>query len=200
MIWYILGIIALIILIILFTPLRLKLSYDKTLSAVIYIGFFKKTLFPKKEKKKTKKKAADKKPQQKKTEEKEKPKFDISKILGIIKDVQKLVTDVLKDFFKHLVINKLEISIIVATDNAADTAVNYGKCCSVVYPAISAVSSVSKCKKCSVDINPNFDEKEQTKFFAELITTTKIIWLVTLVLKHGIKGLKLLLSLNKKGE
>lgn len=57
----------------------------------------------------------------------------------------------------------MSLSISVAGDDAADTAIKYGKYCAVVYPAVGTIVRVVKCKGYGVDINPNFSEKQKQK-------------------------------------
>lgn len=79
------------------------------------------------------------------------------------KKVAELAVSALQDFFSHILVKKLSLSISVAGDDAADTAIKYGKYCAVVYPAVGTIVRVVKCKGYGVDINPNFSEKQKLK-------------------------------------
>ncbi len=200
--WYILIGIILLIAVILAIPVGVDASYKDDFEAKLKIGFASITLYPPKPQKPKKEK---KKPQ--KTEEKEeKPKEKkpniikekgISWFVEVIRQAAVLAGGVLKDFFSHLVIKKLDISITYAGKNAEDTAVKYGYFCLSVYPAVSILASIGKCKSYGVDIAPNFENGAKSVYVLDVSLRVRILWLVTLVFKHGFKALKLILSLRR---
>ena len=114
----------------------------------------------------------------------------------MIKKIADLAVGALKDFFRHIIVKKLMLSINIAGKDAADTAVKYGYCCSAVYPAFGIIVGSVKCKNYGVDISPDFEEKAKSAVIMELEAKIKILWLLALVLKHGYKGLKLLADLK----
>ena len=118
--------------------------------------------------------------------------FGIEWLLNLIKKVAELAVSALQDFFSHILVKKLSLSISVAGDDAADTAIKYGKCCAVVYPAVGTIVRVVKCKGYGVDINPNFSEKAETEINFDFAARIFAFRLIGLAVKHGIKGIKLL--------
>ena len=66
----------------------------------------------------------------------------------------------LKPIFRHIKFRQLNIDITVASDNAADTAINYGRLCAGVYPALSVILNVIKYDDYKVNIRPDFDKSE----------------------------------------
>lgn len=189
MLWlYILLGILLFILLILLIPIRLKLKYQNELMLSLYIGFLRLRLIPakpkkpKKEKSKKKTDEEPKKPEKKKNIIKEK---GISWLANLIKKLAQLAGGVLKDFFKHIIIRKLMLSIVVAEEDAAKTAVNYGYYCSAVYPAVGILVKAAKCKKYGVDIKPDFDEKAKPYYFVELDAKIRVIWILAVLIGHG---------------
>ncbi len=201
MLWlYILLGVLLAAALLLLMPVKVKASYDGSFGFVLIIGFVSLHLYPKKPKKKTKKKKAKKPGSSSPTPEKEEKSLlkekGLSWFVELIKKIADLAAGVLKDFFKHIIIKKLDVSITVAGDDAADTAVNYGRLCSVVYPAVGAVARVVKCKSYGVDITPDFDEKAKSEYEFYLYAKITMFFVVGLVLRHGIKGIKLLLELK----
>lgn len=192
--YILLGIILLIALLML-VPVSVKISYHKDFSFLLKIGFVPITLYPKKPEKTKKTKKKKKKP------EKEKKKTNLledkgfSWFINLIKKVANLANGVLKDFFRHILIKRFMLSIRVVGDDAADTAVKYGYYCSVVYPAVGIIVGAVKCKSYGIDISPDFAESATPDVTIELEAKTLVLWLAVLVLKHGIKGLKLLKDL-----
>ena len=205
MLWlYILLGIALFVALVMFIPITLRASYKEDFWCAVYIGFVKLQLVPakpKKEKKKKVKKQTPKTEQSKKPTEK-KPslikKYGIEWLLNLIKRVAELAVSALQDFFSHILIKKFSLSISVAGDDAADTAIKYGKYCAVVYPAVGTIVRVVKCKGYGVDINPNFSEKAETDINFDFVARVFVFRLVALAVKHGIKGLKLLAEVKNE--
>lgn len=200
MLWlYIVLAILLVIFLLMLVPVGIRASYTDSFRCVLTVGFIKFTVYPQKAHKKKKpsptktEKKQTKEPVKKKNLIKEK---GISWLFDVIKKVANLAVGALKDFFKHIIVKKLMLSITVAGDDAADTAVKYGGCCSAVYPAFGIVVSSVKCKSCGVDISPDFDEKASSSANLELEASIRAMWLAYLVIKHGYKGIKLLIDLK----
>lgn len=200
MLWlYILLGILLVIFLLLLTPVKLKATYNEDFRCTLKIGFVKITLYPQKPKKKKKKKP-EKTDKEQKSDEKKKESLikekGISWLFDLIKKIADLAVGALKDFFRHIIVKKLALSISIAGNDAADTAVKYGYCCSAVYPAFGIIVGAVRCKKYGVDISPNFEEKAKSSVNMELEAKIKILWLLALAIKHGYKGLKLLIDLK----
>ena len=200
MLWlYILLGILLVIFLLLLMPVKLKASYNEDFRCSLKIGFVKIQLYPQKPKKKKKKKKPKKADEEQKVEKKKESlvkQKGISWLFDLIKKIADLAVGALKDFFRHIIVKKLMLSINIAGKDAADTAVKYGYCCSAVYPAFGIIVGAVKCKSYGVDISPNFEEKAKSSVNMELEAKIKILWLLALVLKHGYKGLKLLIDLK----
>ena len=194
MLWlYILLGIVLFFAIILAIPIKVCVQYKKQFFCRLRIGFVKIILYPPvPKKKKPKKKKKTEQPQKPAPKKEEKPNDNFLKELGL----SELAAGVLKDFFAHIIIKSFALSIKVGGKDAADTAINYGKVCSVVYPLTSAVISSMKYTHYGVDILPDFTEGAETKIEFFAIFKTRIAHLVKIVLKHGFKALKMLMELK----
>ncbi len=180
------------------TPIKLFVNYSKDFKCFLSVAFVKIQLYPSKpkklKKKKEKKEEVKEKPKEKK--EKSKKKKELHFIVDLIKRVANLAVGVLKDFFSHIIIKNMMLSIKVVGDDAADTAVKYGYYCSAVYPAVGTIARIVRCDKYGVDIYPDFDEKAELEITFELEAKIIFFWLVVLVIRHGIRGIKLLLDLK----
>ena len=199
MLWlYILLGILLVIFLLMTAPVKLRASYDNDFICKLTVGFIPFTIYPQKPKKKKKpakpaKKQAPKPKEEKKSLIKEK---GLTGLIELINRIIKLAKGALKDFFKHIIVKRLMLSVSVAGSDAADTAVKYGYCCSAVYPAFGVLINSLRCKKYGVDVTPDFEEGAKTAIKINLEARTRIFWLVKLVLKHGIKALRLLAELK----
>ena len=199
---YILLGILLLIFLILLIPVGVKASFQNELKAYLTIGFISIQLYPPKPKKEKKKK---KKPEEKKEKKEEKPKEKkpnlmkekgIMWVVDLIKDAASLAAGALKSFFRHLQIKRLNISISYHGEDADDTAVKYGYFCLAVYPAVSVLVKAAKCRKYGVDISPNFNEGEASRYAVDIRAHIRILWLAALVFRYGFRALKLIISLK----
>lgn len=203
--WYILIGIIIFIALLMLIPIGAGVSFDNDLRAFLTIGFIRITLYPQKPKKEKPKKKEEKPKQEEKKEEKKKEKKPgiikekgLDWLIETIKNAAILAKGILKDFFKHLKIKRLQISITYCGENADDTAVKYGYFCLSVYPAVSILVNASKCKKYGVDIQPDFNADGKTEYKVDFRAGIRLLWIFALVFKHGFKALRLILSLRNK--
>lgn len=200
----ILCIIAFIVLL-LFMPVRLHGEYDADFKLSVGYLFFKFTVFPQKEKKKKKKnnKSLQKsKEENKKTEQKDNKSFftDIIKekgiggVIGLLKEAVKILKGFLSSVTDHIIIKKLYLKVVIASDNAADTAVQYGYACSGIYPLISFIcAAVKKYKKTEITIYPDFNASEVV-IEGEIKVSIKLLFLLKAAVIGVFKSIKLLIK------
>ena len=207
MLWlYILIGIILFLLLILLIPVGVRACYNEGFIAELKIGFVTIKLYPPKPKKPKKEKKKKKKEPEKEKKQEEKPKEKKPSLLkekgigwfvDLIRQIAALAAGVMKDFFKHLVIRNLQVSITYVGSDAQDTAVKYGYFCLSVYPAVSILADVAHCRHYGVDIAPDFNEKDESVYYADIDIRIRIIWVVGLVFKYGFRVIKLLLALRR---
>lgn len=126
---------------------------------------------------------------------------------GIIEILQYIASKtkvMFSKILKHIVIKELFVDLTVAGDDAADTAMNYGKTCAAVFPALGIICTNMKVRECDVDINPDFLAKENTGDLHTVIAFRPIFLLMTLT-GFGTKIInkvifKLLFSHGKSNE
>ena len=203
--WFIFLGVLLLLFLLLLIPVGVCARYDKELRVTLKIGFIPVTLFPSKPKKEKKKKKKDKTEKEEKPKEEKKEKKPglvkqkgLSWLIDTIKNAAILTKGILRDFFKHLIIKRLQLSIVFCGENADDTAVKYGYLCLSVYPAVSILVRAGKCRRYGVDIKPDFDAKGKTRCEADVQVSIRLLWIFALVFRHGFKALRLLLSLRNK--
>lgn len=199
MLWlYIILGILLFFALLLLLPIKIYASYFESFKCILYVGFVKIQLYPRKPKKRKKKPEKSKEKEEKRKEDKPDAlkKNGLSWLVNLIKRTADLAAGVLKDFFARILIKKLQLSIRLAGSDAADTAIKYGKYCAVVYPAVSIITSTVKCPEYGVDIVPDFKDNAKTVIEFELAARVFVFNLVGLVLRHGMKALKMLADLK----
>lgn len=160
---WIFGALVFIILAILFLPVRVSLKFKEEFSVKVYfLGI--KIYEPKekeekpKQKGKTQNNAIKEKPKTLLLKLKEKHGFSgaVREIFGFLKDVFTHI----KAFLKHIKIEKLKLFINVASDDAAKTAIDYGRVCAVTYPFLSALDSMANIEYKKIDIKSDFEATE----------------------------------------
>ncbi len=172
-------------------------QYTDSLTLKLEVLFLTFTLVPTKNKPKKQKKKIPKKKKEpsKKTDKKEKKpsylkklsgKKGLSGLLSMLTETVKLIGSTAKGIYSNIVIEKLDLNITIVGDDAADTALKYGKLCGVFYSGISVVcDNVKKVDDYNIDIKPDFDDEAKGKVFAD----TKFYIRVFYVLKYALKAL-----------
>lgn len=155
---------------------RLRISYFNELGLKISYLCFSYTIFPQKGKKRQKAAKDKKQKVQKKTKQKKENIFTsvyhekgLNGLLRLLKALSDMAGSFLKKLFQHIRANKLSLHVAVAADDAAQTALLYGKVCAIVYPSFSMLTQTIKCKKFEVAVVPNFkSEKSEIQGSADI--------------------------------
>lgn len=154
----VIGSILLFLLLVLLCPVKLSVTYQETLSLTLRYAFVKIRLLPSKTPEKASA-AKEKKPKKEKkppSEEGEKPKsffqklkeqHGISGLLYLGKELLKLAGSSLKGFFSHVVVYHLHGDVRIATDDAAQTAIQFGQACAVLEPCMAVLMPLVPKKK-----------------------------------------------------
>ena len=158
------------------------IAYSDEISLSVKVLFLKFKILPAKEKKRVRtmseKKAnkirqAIRKKQQKKAlakKEKEKAKEtkkkkSISETIANVKMLTSIALVLIKKFFGHLQIKMTRIKMVVATEDAATTAIAYGaitQSLNILLPALESVKNFKKLKKTDIDIRADFLQTSPT--------------------------------------
>lgn len=169
----------------LFCPVVIRASFEDELIVKASYLFLTYVIVPRKEKE-------PKKTEQNETGQKEEEEKDVtqSKIkellaqkglrgfLGLMKEIFFIAHGSSQRLFRHLVISNISAYLVIATDDASQTALNYSYACAAVYPAFSAIVANCKCKKYSVQVIPDFNKKEsEIKFSAK--ATIKLFFILS---------------------
>lgn len=181
--WVLLGILVLIVLL-LAVPVRLRVKYADELAVRLWVLFVPIKLLPQKEKPEKPPKKKESKPKQEKKEpakkEKEKNKKEkdfldlkrharelkqngVAAAVAWLKEVVALILKTADRLLHSITVTKLVARVDVAGEDAAQTALTYGKLCAGVFPALAVVESKLKVKKQDVVLAPAFC-LEETQF------------------------------------
>ena len=167
----------------------------------------------KKQKKEEKKKRAEEKKRLKeeklrkkaeaegKKKKKKKPNFivslmkkeGVSGLIELLKDILRILKGLMKKITDHLVISKMDLQIAVGSEDAAQTAILYGRLCSAVYPLINLIAShVKKCRH-RERIAPVFTS-EKTRIMFVMKVRILPFFILSGAVQAGLRFLKTMLS------
>ena len=163
-----LAIILCLLLILFSLSLTFRVTYSESLNITVGIGKIRYTLVPSPPKK-----------------VKEKPqKGDIKETVLSVIDIIKSVLPPLHNLLKKVRITSLTVDITVAGEDAAQTAINYGKINALFHSSFATLRNFVKVKAKRIKIECNFlkSETEQKIFFKVKI---RIFFIVTAALRMG---------------
>lgn len=180
--WILIVLFALVFLLFLLSlpKAKVRLFYDGKISVGIKYLFISKTLTDGEKKEAPEKEATEK--TEKPKEKKPAPRF-LQNIK--ISDWLSLVKILFTDFIFKIKIEKFDFDAKIATDNAADTALLYGKISAATYPIISFLAAKEVIKKANVNIYSDF-LSEKSEFRGEAVASVRLITLIYTAIKAGI--------------
>ncbi len=200
---YILLFLVLFFTLLCFVKLEFMATYSHSFVLELKVLFLTFTLLPVK-KKKAKKSVIQKKkiPKKKKeTEDKNKKtsyikrlsdKRGVEGLVSAVVELSKLVTTTLKSLFEKVVIEKFDVDITIVGDDAADTALKYGKICGVFYSAVSVICGTAKCDGYNINVTPDFDDEAKATVNADVHFYIRVAY----ALKYALKALYKLLIIR----
>ncbi|MBQ8904518.1 MAG: DUF2953 domain-containing protein [Oscillospiraceae bacterium] len=204
--WIIFGCIVLFLIILFRQSVTVTVDYENKLDLKVKFLFF--TIYPtkpKKQKKVKKKKEKEEKaepppeappepPSEEKKEEKpEKKKKKFSIDIEMIMDYVESAWPPIKKLFKKIRWYDVYVDWVVASDDAAKTALMYGSICSFLYPFFKWLTTYFTAHVKEVNIEPDFSRENQDIFIyfvLKLRLSTAlacVIWLAWRVLKTYLK-------------
>lgn len=196
---YIVLAVLLFIFLLLLVKIQVFFEYTDKLKLTVKYLFIKKTIVTPEEKEKAKKteKKPKKEPQQqeKKKEKKKKQSYlsklkdkkGISGIVSIFTSLARIASGLLKNVFKHIVIKRFDVDIVIVGDDASDTALKYGKLCAVIYPSLDIILSVTDTKDYKISVMPDFDDNAKCSVKVSSYAYARPIFLVHHLLIAGVK-------------
>lgn len=166
----VIGALLLLLFLLLLLPLSLRLSFDGELDVRIrYIGI-PVYRYPKSERKQKKEaaKSGKKKEGKQKAEKSGKAKPQMAQLSAILKEegpaavaaylskLARLTATGVRRILAAVRVDRLLAELVVATGDAAETALQYGKLCGVVYPAEAALEGIVRVRRREVTLRPDF--------------------------------------------
>ncbi|MBQ3133167.1 MAG: hypothetical protein IJC17_02690 [Clostridia bacterium] len=177
----VLAAILLLILVLLLLPVRLLVSYQPETGADLKVKFFGFTVYRSDKPKKEKAAVPSKK---QKTTPKLKDSIEewretIQMIKGLLEAGGPLT--------KHLRVKQLKIEGVVAGENAAEVAMQYGTVCSLLYPFIGYLKAIMKIEERGLDVSVNCDfESDRSNISLTATLSAMLLFVVMMFLKFAI--------------
>ena len=112
--------------------------------------------------------------------------YDFFCLLGMIMKTAKKIFILA---IKKLTVKDLTFKIAVGSENSAETAINYGRISSVVYPVAAWLIDLNKPKSYSISVSPDF-LSAKTNFCFKLCAKTRI-WNLLILVIEILKNLKI---------
>lgn len=155
--------------------------YDGDFKVILFYGPIRFTLYPvkQKEEQKQKEKNAVAKATEQKSKTEQKEDKDFFKTVSTVIDTVKAILGPAVGILKKIRIKKLDATVIVASDDAAQTAENYGKTSAVVYGAVVAAKNLINISVKNLFVGYDFNNTK---------TTYKVSFKVKLRLIHAVIG------------
>lgn len=170
----------------LFLPLGFSAIYRQDNPGVwLLIGPFRFRVYPGSRKKKAKKPAQDKEKNASKG--------------GSYKDFWPVVRTVyafLGEFRRKILVKRLELKVVLAGEDPADLAVNYGRAWAALGSLTPQLDRLFRIRKRNVEVECDFTA-EEALIYARIDATLTVARTLHLLSKHGIKIIKQLLELKK---
>lgn len=126
-------------------------------------------------------------------------------VIQLINNAAASVGKMISSFKKHIIIRELYLWMTVTGGcDAAETALEYGRTCQKIFPALSFICSNMKVKKYDVEVEPDFLGVKNTAQFAFSISLRPIFFtnaIVVLVFRLLVKVvLKFLMGIKNKSK
>ena len=170
----VLGLVLLALLLVLLVPVYGRVTYDGELHVRVRVLGVPVTLLPTPQ--------SDKSPKPKKGKKKKKPteaekssklqefkallrQDDLAATLGFLKELAVLAGKTVGKALRAVTVDRLELQLLLATGDPADTAQLYGRVCGVLYPSLAMVERVVRVRRRQLRVEPNFLlEKSAVRF------------------------------------
>ena len=187
-------------------PLGASVLYDadgprvRIVAGPVKIQVFPMKKKPKKDKpKKEKPKKEQKKPAQAGEEQKPFPKPKTGGSWTDFLPLVQVVLDLLNDLRRKLRVNELKLHLTLAGDDPCDLAVNYGRMNASLAALIAQLERVLVIQKRDVHVDCDFTASE-TVILARLDLTITLGRILSIAVRHGVRGLMTFLKIKKQRE
>lgn len=151
------GGVALLLVVLLLARIRLQVDYEERFVIRIRYLFF---VYRMKEKKKGKAK----------TEEKQTENHGARKFIENFKMIYDILKPVLSAVSRKARVDRILLNLVICEEDAAQTALEYGEACAVIFPVSAFLENIFSIKKKNIRITPVFGGAETSVSFSFAIS------------------------------
>ena len=183
--------------------INIVIRYTESAEVFVKVLFFKFRVIPGKNKTPSKKTERKKIDDGKKGKDKKSSFGGIFKqegfsgLISVFKSVFEIIKELSEHITKHLIFTRFNISVAVGSDDASDTAINYGIACSVIYPISSYILQTFNVKKYKLDINADYYANNNV-IKADIKLYMRVMFVFIAAMRSFIKYVKLIAKNNDK--
>lgn len=162
--------ILLLLILVLLVPVRLYVNSAPEITVTVKYFWFKKGILPKGEKR-AKKKDMPKKPktEKKKARKKRQISYTLQEVLDLLQMLRHRASPSVRRLLRRTTVAKFRLRMIVAGQDAADTAIKFGKVNAQVFTAVALVAEIIRLKADQIEILPGFGvAKSETSYSGEM--------------------------------
>lgn len=196
------GAIALALIVLLFTPARVRFAYDRgDVTARASFGPVKIPLYPREEKPAGKKKSGRSKPAAKKKPAGEKKKLSVNfrQILYSLETLPPILGRALGRLGSRVRVSPLKVHVLVAGEDPAKTAMLYGRLQGALGAALPQIHRVIRIQEQDIQLFPDFRE-EKMDVIADVGVSIRLWDVLVIALCAGASGLKWLIGFRKLAD
>lgn len=174
------GFVLLLIVLLLMVPVIVHLDSAPQLTVTVKYLWFKKGILPKSEKNTEKKKESSdsKTPKKKKAREKRQLSYKLEEIFELLQKLQQRTSPAVRRLLRRTSLGKFRMRMVVVGEDAADTAIKFGKVNAQVFTAVAFVAGLIKLKADQVEILPGFGASQSEMSYSGVARLSPLTLLV----------------------
>lgn len=156
------GCILLLIVLFLMAPVIVHIDSVPKLTITVRYFWFKKGILPKDEEKVAKKKKAPRAKTKKKKKDREKGTFSYTllELLDLLQKLQQRISPAMRRLLRRTSLAKLRLRMVVVGEDAAETAIKFGKVNAQVFAAVALLEGTIRLKAEQIEVVPGFGAEQ----------------------------------------
>ncbi|MEA5136960.1 MAG: hypothetical protein VB035_12570 [Candidatus Fimivivens sp.] len=174
------GLVLLLIILFLMVPVIVHLDSAPQLTVTVKYLWFKKGILPKGEKGQGKEKepAEPKTPKKKKARKKRQLSYTLEELFELLQKLQQRTSPAVRRLLRRTSLAKFRMRMVVVGEDAAETAIKFGKVNAQVFTAVAFVAGLIKLKADQIEILPGFGASQSEMSYSGVARLSPLALLV----------------------
>ena len=198
--WTVMGCLLALSVFLQICPVSAEASYDEEFSLWVGYLFVRYRAYPRPPKEEKPKPEKEPKPEKKGLPSRIAEllrREGLSGFLELLGEFTRVALGSMKKLLSHTTVDLLDLDLSVGGEDAAQTAVNYGKACGAVSTALGALSAAAKCRRRSVRVAPDFQTGKSSVRFRVRVKI-RLFFLISFALSAFIGFVRIYLKSKKR--